>query len=220
MSKEQDTMTTDPADTNGSKTKIDPLKTFPSRVIGIYGLPGSGKTTLLHQLKVDLEQEEATQKTRFEFIDGPQAIKDLYPELDGQQAMAAFNHLNANEKKTKRSDAVSGIKHLCRAKKAHAIVAGHAVLWDDVPRGPEMVWTEADGECYTHMLYLETDIDELQRRRLVDRVKDRPLATPEHLRNWQGWEKERLREVCYEKGIAFAVVRDGEKALELISEFV
>ena len=220
MSSEQDTMTNDPAITNGSKTATDPLKTFPSRIIGIYGLPGSGKTTLLQQLKVDLEKDEATQQTRFEFIDGSQAIKDLYPELGGQEAMAAFNRLNADEKKTRRSDAISAIKHLCRAKKGHAIIAGHAVLWDDVPKGPEMVWTEADGECYTHMLYLEVDVDTLQRRRLADKFKGRPIATLEHLKNWQQVEKERLREVCYEKGIAFSVVHDGEKVLELIKEFV
>ena len=66
----------------------------------------------------------------------------------------------------------------------------------------EIVQTAKDMEIYTHMLYLDVELEVILQRRLGDGEKLRPVISVEYLGRWQGKEGDILRWLWREQGIS------------------
>ncbi|MCJ1360183.1 MAG: hypothetical protein MMC33_010186 [Icmadophila ericetorum] len=164
-------------------------------VIGLYGVPGSGKTFLLGQLQQELGQEN------FTFYDGSKIIATVVPE-----GLGAFQQMKEAEKLYWRELAIKTIGKTCAESGRVAVVAGHFMFWDQKEEVGKLVYTVADLETYTHILYLETPAEIVAQRRRDDTERARPSVSVTHLSNWQQAEKTQLRCLCRQHGILFSLV--------------
>ena len=160
-------------------------------VIGLYGVPGCEKTYLLKKL------EEILDEGKFDFFEGSAVINRL---VTG--GLAKFRTLNDEEKEMWRKRAIEWIRDKTVKSGKPAIVNGHFMFWpEDGEQQP--VYTKADLETYTHVLYLDVDPEVVARRRADDKPRNRPNDSVEHLRKWQEYEKSQLRQLCQEHSILF-----------------
>lgn len=159
-------------------------------VVGIYGVSGCGKTTLVERLKKNLGERD------FAFFDGSQTLSSL---VCG--GMAAFKQKPDSEKTVYREIAIQHIAARCQSEGKIGIVAGHLTLWTGT--GALEVYTQADLETYTHILYLDTPPETIYEYRLNDKSRDRPEMSVGDLRRWQWSEKSRAKTLCRHHGIMF-----------------
>ncbi|KAG0636937.1 uracil phosphoribosyltransferase-domain-containing protein [Tuber brumale] len=164
-------------------------------VVGIYGVPGSGKTFLLDQLKNELGQEH------FEFYEGSNMIANLVPG-----GLDAFKKLNEQEKLHWRQLAINTIGKECADSRRVAVVAGHFMFWPKEEEGGQPVYTQADLDIFTHILYLDVPAELVRQRVLDDTERSRALPSINHLRKWQQAEQTQLRRLCRDNGILFSLV--------------
>jgi adenylate kinase/phosphoserine phosphatase len=181
-------------------------------VIGIYGLPGSGKTSLLKSLEIELGQE------KFSYYEGSQVISSLLPG-----GLDEFRGLSEADKTRYREAAIDKIRDECAESHKAGVVTGHFMFWSEGGER-ETVYTPRDFDTYTHIIYLDVNEDEIEKRRRNDTKRERPAVSKAHIRNWQEVEKEELRRLCYEHAILFGVLPDNggyaDKAAEFMREFV
>lgn len=160
-------------------------------IIGLYGVPGCGKTYLLKNLKEILDEG------KFDFFEGSAVInRRVTGGLD------KFRALDDEGKGMWRKLAIEWIRVKTVKSGKPAIVTGHFMFWSE---GGEQqpVYTKADLETYTHILYLDVDPEVVARRRADDKPRNRSNDSVEHLRNWQKYEKSQLRQLCQENSILF-----------------
>ncbi|KAK3312150.1 hypothetical protein B0H66DRAFT_632633 [Apodospora peruviana] len=111
-------------------------------------MPGCGKTFLLGKLKKELDQDH------FQFFEGSQAIEDL---LRG--GLEAFHRLSEQEKAHWRQMDMHSIRDQCIASGRAVVVAGHFMFWSEEKDVGQAVYTEADLETYTHIIYMDVPAD-------------------------------------------------------------
>lgn len=201
-----------------STAATSPLKdatdgTFTPKIIGLHGLPGAGKSTLLKNLKKELN-------------DGEFLIADeedlLCPNEETKHAdMEQFMNAEKTAQRIQRTRAIKNLPQRCRELRKHAIVVGHFMFWEDAKQqDPKRVWTETEAEVHTHVIFLSVKPGELSKRRANDTVGNRPKLEEDHLLKWQRLQEKELRATCYENGIPFITISDGDKLKWLIEEFV
>ncbi|KAJ9612865.1 hypothetical protein H2200_002806 [Cladophialophora chaetospira] len=168
------------------------------KVIGIYGVSGCGKTFLLNSLK----SNEQLRDKPFSFNEGSEVITQFSAGL-----LSDVLAKGEDGKAQLREAAIRVVAEQSAAGERCAIVTGHYIIWEEGEEDvPPPVWTDADAEIYTHIIYLDVRGGDLIKRRNEDSSKKRPAMTDDQLENWQDAEKAQLRKVCYDHGILFTVV--------------
>lgn len=161
-------------------------------IVGIYGLPGSGKSTVLEHLS------RAVPSNTFAVYEGSSVIASL---MGPNRGLGDFNALTEEEKTRYRELAIAQIRDECQRSGLAGVVAGHYMFW---PRGSEqgtVVWTKADQDAFTHIIYLQVAAETLCRRRQRDQVRQRETVTPGHLHKWQEEEMRHLEILAKNSGI-------------------
>ena len=164
-------------------------------VVGLYGIQGSGKTFLINQLKEELGE------TRFAFYDGSSIIASV---ISG--GLNAFQTMSPPDQTYWRGCVIDKIKKDSVESGKVAVVAGHLMLWSEEHKTVSPIYTRNDLETYTHILYLDADVDVVAQRRLHDTGKRRPSMSVSDLQKWQQEEKKKLVELCRSHGILFSLL--------------
>ncbi|CAG8161798.1 unnamed protein product [Penicillium nalgiovense] len=178
-------------------------------IIGLYGLPGSGKSFLLNILKCGLSHAE------FSFYDGSQVI--AAGTLGGLQA---FQNLDEDDKDRVRDHAIRRIKQESSDSGRSAIVTGHAMFWAEDEVAGQLVYTPADLDTYTHILYLDVPAEEIAGYRSSDQKRSRPAVSIAHLIKWQQEEKKQLRHLCRSHDIIFTTITQRQISMGKIVPFI
>ena len=174
-------------------------------VVGLYGLPGSGKTYLLNQLKQELGQSYWT------FYEGSEMIASVVPG-----GLNAFHLMEEQEKEHWRRCAIDAVGKQCADSGQVAVVAGHFMFWPEEQEAGLPVYTQNDLKTFTHILYLDTDAEDIARRRLNDTERFRPSTSAIHLHKWQQQEQTQLSDLCRRHGILFSLVSPGQTLLKRV----
>ncbi|MCJ1281499.1 hypothetical protein MMC26_000819 [Xylographa opegraphella] len=164
-------------------------------VVGLYGIPGSGKTFLLNQLEQELGE------THFAFYEGSRMIDTVVPG-----GLTAFQNMEEQEKAYWRGRAVDTIGKKSLDSGKVAVVTGHFMFWSKEQDVGMPVHTTNDFQVFTHILYLDTPAELVEKRCLDDTQRSRSLPPVSHLRRWQKEEKTELRNLCHCHGILFMLV--------------
>lgn len=176
-------------------------------IIGIYGLPGAGKSTLLSQLQLMTE----TSPVQYDYYEGSKVIDFV---VDG--GLTAFKKLPHADKQRHRAKAIKQIGNEARHAGKGAFVAGHFMLpldMSDVDSNMVLaeVYTQADLETFTHIVYLKVAPEVINSQRAADLRRTREVVPVEELEKWQNTEMEKLFDLCIHRGIVFATVIGGEE---------
>ena len=175
-------------------------------VVGLYGVPGVGKTFLLKQLKQQLGQ------TQFAFYEGSNMLAFVVPG-----GLDAFQKMEEQEKRHWRQRAIDTIGKQCADSGQVAVVTGHFMFWSQKQEVGLPVYTQNDLDVFTHILYLDTPAELVERRCLDDTEKSRTPTSASHLRRWQQEEKTQLRHLCRHHGILFLLITPSATILKEIS---
>ncbi|KAK3489869.1 uracil phosphoribosyltransferase-domain-containing protein [Neurospora crassa] len=178
-------------------------------IVGIYGLPGSGKSTVLEHLS------GAVSSNMFSVYEGSSVITSL---MGPNRGLGDFIALTEEEKTRYHKLAIAQIRDECQRSGLAGLVAGHYMFW---PRGSEQgtaVWTKADQDTFTHIIYLQVAAETLCRRRQRDQVRQREAVTPGHLRKWQEEEMRQLDTLAKISGIHFEGLKYDTPAEHMASE--
>jgi adenylate kinase len=178
-------------------------------IIGRYGLPGSGKSFLLNILKCGLSHVE------FSFYDGSQVIAAGTPG-----GLQAFQNLDEDDKDRVRDRAIRRIKQESSDSGRSAIVTGHAMFWAEGDVAGQFVYTPADLDTYTHILYLDVPAEEIAEYRSNDQKRSRPAVSIAHLIKWQQEEKKQLRRLCRSHDIIFTTITQRQVSIGKIVPFI
>ena len=158
------------------------------KIIGLYGIPGTGKTYLIRQL------QERLSHAHFAFSEGSEVVDKLVPG-----GLPAFKSASDDAKVDWRRKAIFNIKNQCAASGKVGIVTGHFVLGATADHLGSEVWTAADAEAYTHILYLGVEAELVAERRQQDHTRpDCSQLSASRLRDWQIHEQVELRRLCRE----------------------
>lgn len=178
------------------------------KIVGFFGVPGSGKTTFMHRL------EENWSLPKVALFEG----SDVVARHAG--GLQAFKSSSEDEKLAIRQGAIFSIQQDCINTKRLGIVTGHFSFWPKANADLEEVITKADLQVYTHILYLDTPADVVEKRIENDTNRpERERLSAAHIHRWQEVEKRRLRELCYKNGIMFSLIQDSCAASHLINSF-
>lgn len=184
------------------------MPTIKPAIIGLYGVPGCGKTYLLTKLKEILGED------KFGFCEGSVVIHRLVPG-----GLDKFHTFDNEEKELWRKRAIEKIRKEAVRSGKTAIVTGHFMFWsEDEEQHP--VYTKADLETYTHILYLNVDPEVVAQRRADDKTRDRPKDSIKHLREWQEYEKSQLRQLSQQHSILFLSLSSHRIDLSVIPELI
>ncbi|KAK3392207.1 uracil phosphoribosyltransferase-domain-containing protein [Sordaria brevicollis] len=183
--------------------------TAPKRtVLGIYGLPGSGKSHFLGRFK------NAFPSQCFVIYEGSEVIASL---MGPGRGLEDFHALTQEEKTHYRERAIIKIREECQKTYRSGVVAGHYMFWPKDNEQGTVVWTKADQETFTHIIYLQVPAETLFQRRERDTVRKRERVAPEHLHKWQQAEMQQLGDIAKRCGIEFAVLDDSAKTINGLS---
>ena len=163
-------------------------------VVGIYGISGSGKSHLLRELRHHFGKE-------FLYFEGAEEVASL---VDG--GLEVFNGLESSTKIHIRRLAIRNIGEKCNTENKTGIVVGNAVLWSDEHYSPITISTEEDFQIFTHIFYLDINVEIVSQRCRKDPARQRTALLVEKLHQWQTAEKIHLRDACYRHGILFAIL--------------
>ncbi|KAI6261391.1 hypothetical protein MCOR34_011971, partial [Pyricularia oryzae] len=143
----------------------------------------------------------------YDYYEGSEVIDSV---VDG--GLAAFKKLPHADKQRHRATAVRQIgRDACNNGKS-ALVAGHFILPnDDLDGGLQEVYTEADLETFTHIIYLKVPAEDICKQCAADMQRKRALFPVEEVNRWQDVEVERLFHLCLDRGIVFAIVSGGKE---------
>ncbi|KAL4923758.1 uracil phosphoribosyltransferase-domain-containing protein [Aspergillus undulatus] len=181
------------------------------RVIGLYGIPGCGKSYIMEKLKHQLGD------SGFEYFEGSEVIGSVTPG-----GLEAFKRLDDDEKNQVRKFAIDTIKYTCAQSGKVGIVTSHFTFWDQEEDERALrVYTQADLNTYTHILYVNTPVEETAKQRSDDKERGRPNLPIEHLQRWQKAEIDEIRRLCRENKIHFAMVYPNliDKLASMIRDF-
>ena len=84
------------------------------------------------------------------------------------------------------------------------------------------MWTSADAEAYTYILYLDLPAEFVAQRRQQDHARpDRLQLSESQLREWQDHEKSKLLHLCREHDILFSLIQPGniDRVVRLLNDF-
>ncbi|KAK3669802.1 hypothetical protein LTR78_010319 [Recurvomyces mirabilis] len=152
------------------------------RIIGLYGLPGSGKTRMLEWIMTSFHDPSLL------CFEGSDLIAGTVTEN-----CQTFMTLSPEAKESSRKAAMTAFK-------------SHFMFWTEDEDTGRTVYTKADLEAYTSIVYLDASKDDIERRRAQDVQRQRDVAHSWHLQRWKDEEKARLRELCREHGILFSTM--------------
>ena len=142
--------------------------------------------------------EQQLDENCFDFYEGSEVIASLVPG-----GLDAFHRLQESEKLPYRNKAIEMIAKQSSDKGKVTIVTGHFMFWSKDKEAGQSVFTERDGDTYTHILYLDVPSLELERRQLHDTTRKRPSVSVSHLQKWQEEEQRQLRPLCQREGIFY-----------------
>jgi uracil phosphoribosyltransferase/adenylate kinase/phosphoserine phosphatase len=200
-----------PASSNSNTITPENTANKPT-IIGIYGLPGNGKTTTLKQLENALNDDPQG----FHFIEGSEMIKKSLPQ---GVTLETFKSQTEEVKLSVRTNAINNIMEMCREDGKPAIVTGHFIFWNGEGKVSKPVMNDADKQAFTHILYLDVAPEVIWERREED-SRVRAVMEVDKLEKWQKEEMSGLQDLCREKEILFATVRDHSDAAKLVKNFV
>ncbi|KAL4923023.1 uncharacterized protein BDV17DRAFT_296752 [Aspergillus undulatus] len=180
------------------------------RVIGLYGIPGCGKTYVMEQLKHKLGE------SGFEYFEGSKMIGSVTPG-----GLEAFKRLDDDKKNQVREFAIGTIKFTCAQNRKVGIVTGHFTFRDQEDERALRVCTQADLNTYTHILYVNTPVEQTAKQQAGDTERRRSHLSVEHLQRWQEAEIDEIHRLCHENNINFALVYPNliDKLASVISDF-
>ncbi|KAJ7065022.1 uracil phosphoribosyltransferase-domain-containing protein [Mycena amicta] len=163
-------------------------------VVGIYGVSGSGKTTQLKQLEEEFKEDPF----RIKLYESSTVLDSLVPG-----GLEVFKKMDDQEKEVHREIAVRHVAKQCATLQEVGVVIGHFSFWEN--GAPNAVWTPADAQTYTHIVYFDVPAQIVAERRQNDSTRARQSLSPEQLETWQSFERRQLRAACLENGILFSV---------------
>ena len=185
-------------------------------VVGLYGLPGSGKSTLLRNLTQELDSHH------FMLCEGSEQIAKVCPG-----GLDAFKALSVTDKTTYREKAIQSVQQECLVNGRSAVLAGHFMFrFNESEVQSSEVWTSADANVFTHIIYLDTAATDIERQCSEDLQRtDREPLPAATLEIWKRAEKDRLRSICYDNAILFSIAqRSGpavvEEVVQLLRDFL
>lgn len=165
------------------------------KVVGLYGVSGSGKSHLLSSLRSRLNNN------RFSFFEGSEEIAKFVPG-----GLEKFNRMSESKKELWRKGAIDLIRRQCAEDGKVAVITGHFMfLTEHTTTGLQSVWTKADSEIYTHIMYLDVSAETVSSQRQRD-TKNRSPVSVDNIRAWQETEKAELQKLCRSENILFAVL--------------
>ncbi|KAI6593508.1 hypothetical protein MCOR06_003749 [Pyricularia oryzae] len=115
--------------------------------------------------------------------------------VDG--GLAAFKKLPHGDKQRHRASAVGQIgRDTCHNGKS-ALVTGHFILPNDgIDGGLQELYTEADLETFTHIVYLKVPAEDIRKRCAANMQRKRALFPAEEMSKWHYAEVEKLFHLC------------------------
>ncbi|KAI6308988.1 hypothetical protein MCOR29_009064 [Pyricularia oryzae] len=129
------------------------------------------------------------------YYEGSEVIDSV---VDG--GLAAFKKLPHGDKQRHRASAVGQIgRDACHNGKS-ALVTGHFILPNDgIDGGLQELYTEADLETFTHIVYLKVPAEDIRKRCAADVQRKRALFPAEEMSKWHYAEVERLFHLCLDR---------------------
>lgn len=138
-------------------------------------------------------------KLRGLFQDADYAFFEGSDELDSvvPGGIEAFKKLNPDDQESYRKQAIEGIRAECCKTQQVGVVTGHYSFWDaQADRvGPE-VWTSADANIYTRILYLDVLAEKILDIRQKDTSREREELDLSSIQAWLVSEKIKLEHHC------------------------
>lgn len=172
-------------------------------LIGLYGVSGSGKSSLAAQLSLKLRA------VCVELVEGSELIAKLSPP----NGLDTFKTLTKDNQDTIRNNAIRSLN-----KENDTIVMGH-FLFMDPNSNIESVWTQADKESFTHIVYLNYSAETVFTRRQADTECERQELTCDQLHSWIFTEKKELEMKCLENDIQFICINESSSLDHIVSIF-
>lgn len=131
----------------------------------------------------------------YDYYEGSEVIDSV---VDG--GLAAFKKLPHGDKQRHRASAVGQIgRDACHNGKS-ALVTGHFILPNDgIDGGLQELYTEADLETFTHIVYLKVPAEDIRKRCAADVQRKRALFPAEEMSKWHYAEVERLFHLCLDR---------------------
>lgn len=170
-------------------------KSIHAILIGLYGISGCGKSFLLEKLRSEFGE------SKFQYFEGSEEIDSITPG-----GLNDFKKLSVAQQTILRKSAIESIKSMCNLSGKTGIVTGHYSFWQSESEPTSRVWTTGDAESYTHIVYVNTPVEEIVKQRQDDRYRSRPILSAQHLKSWQDLEMKELRKICYQYGILFTAL--------------
>ena len=181
-------------------------------VVGLYGIPASGKSHMLQELRDILKLNE------FQFYEGSEVIDEVCPG-----GLSAFCQMDHGDQAHWRSVAINTIERSASTHEKTAVVAGHFMFWPEGEIEGHAVYTQADMDIYTHILYLDTPSETIANYRAADNRRKRSSTSISHLDRWKAAEKEKLRSICRLHAILFvnltSHLRSAQRVANLLRDF-
>ena len=181
-----------------------PIKTAMSGiVVGIYGIQGVGKSHVLKRI--------ASQRCEWRVVDGSQLVREEL-ERRGTTMEQFETDMPASDKADVRRRALEHAKLVPGV----TLVAGHCSFPRRGREGVEGsiafsdVFTPADGNSYSHVIYVETSPEKVFDQVRNDQERTRRQLSIDELRKWMEHEKETLAAKCREHDISYDIFRLGE----------
>lgn len=156
----------------------------------LYGISCCGKDTLIENLLA------SGKFPGFIHPEGSKCLNTMAQHVFGKN----FKEISAQEKDAIRIEYAQKL-----SKEKNLFADGHYCF--PTENGYEVVFTEADGQCYDSFLYLRAK-PELVKERLNQSEKNKRLAhlTTAQIDNWQEQEISELRDICFTLNKDFIVL--------------
>ncbi|QBZ58493.1 hypothetical protein PoMZ_03446 [Pyricularia oryzae] len=128
----------------------------------------------------------------YDYYEGSEVIDSV---VDG--GLAAFKKLPHGDNQRHRASAVRQIgRDACHNGKS-ALVTGHFILPNDgIDGGLQEVYTEADLETFTHIVYLKVPAEDIRKRCAADVQRKRALFPAEEMSKWHGEKEKTVQRVA------------------------
>jgi uracil phosphoribosyltransferase/adenylate kinase/phosphoserine phosphatase len=173
-------------------------------IIGLYGVSGSGKSYLLEKLRNDSNFEP----DQYVFYDGSALMEEV---VEG--GLNAFKQMDDERRHHGREQAILKAATICSQTGKVGVVAGHHIFWNK-DEGAVTVGTKKDWQTYTHIIYLNVDVEIIAKRRQEDQERTRTELSVDDLKQWQHAEVTKLRDICLAHRILFTTLTESSSTAE------